>query len=323
LFRTKKFIKIPIYFHYGGGAYLDIKQLVYEITLYIHDNYSEPMNVVDISKQALLSPSYFSTVFRVFTGYTVKNYVNRYRLYCAAMELCSSDKQIIQIAFESGFLSQQSFTKSFSSAFGISPAQFRLLKPPFEPFPPKNLWKEFIPSMELMDCFKNVRFIKKDAFFVAGLEVDINYNNKDGTSGIGGLWDLWIKENFEEIIPDKTTDTTYGITHSETADGNAKYGVYVETSSLSNLPVGMTGRRFSANEYAVFESTLEIIWTGQFWKMFYAKWLPESGYKVPDEQLPREYCTFNKHPAIEVYSKDHEDEKSVIQIFAPVIKKVS
>jgi len=98
-----------------GGANFDIKQLVYEITLYIHDNYSEPINVIDISDQALLSPSYFSSVFRVLTGYTVKNYVNRYRLYRAAIDLCKTNKQIIQIAFESGFLSQQSFTKSFSS----------------------------------------------------------------------------------------------------------------------------------------------------------------------------------------------------------------
>ena len=302
-----------------GGANLDIKQLVYEITLYIHDNYSEPINVIDISDQALLSPSYFSSVFRVLTGYTVKNYVNRYRLYRAANDLCKTNKQIIQIAFELGFLSQQSFTKSFSSTYGISPAQFRLLKPSFESFPPENLWKESF--MELKDCFKNVRFINKEAFFVAGVEVDINYNDKDGTSEIGGLWKLWVKEKLLEMIPDKTNDTTYGITHSETADGKAKYGVYAEVRTLANLPIGMIGRKFDANEYAVFDTTLEIIWTGQFWKEFYVKWLPESGYMLPDEQLPREFATFYKHPAIEVYNKDHNNEKSLLQIFAPMLRK--
>jgi AraC family transcriptional regulator len=310
-----------IYSYHGGRANLDIKQLVYEITLYIHDNYSEPISVIDISDQALLSPSYFSTVFRVFTGYTVKNYVNRYRLYRAAMDLVKTNKHIIQIAFESGFLSQQSFTKSFSSTYGISPAQFRLLKPSFEPFPPENLWKESLPSMELMDCFKNVRFIKKEAFFVVGVEVDINYNNKNGTSGIGGLWDLWTKEKLLEMIPDKSNESTYGITHSETVDGKAKYGVYAEVSSLAKLPTGMIGRKFDASEFAVFDTTLEIIWTGQFWKMFYVKWLPESGCKLPDEQLPREFATFYKYPAIEVYNKDHKDEKSLLQIFPPVLRK--
>ena len=82
---------------------MDIKQLVYESTLYIHDNYSEPISVTDISVQAYLSPSYFATVFRVLTGLTVMNYLNRYRLHCAATELVTSDKRIIEIAFESGY----------------------------------------------------------------------------------------------------------------------------------------------------------------------------------------------------------------------------
>jgi len=308
-----------IYLYHGGRAILDIKQLVYEITLYIHENYSEPISVIDISAQALLSPSYFSTVFRIFTGYTVKNYVNRYRLYRAAMDLIKTNKHIIQIAFESGFFSQQSFTKSFSLTYRISPAQFRLLKPSFEVFPPDNLWKESF--MELMDCFKNVSFIKKEAFFVVGVEIDIHYNDENGTSGIGGLWDLWTKEKLLEMIPDKSNETVYGITHSETADGKAKYGVYAEVNSLMKLPMGMVGRKFEASEFAVFNTTLEIIWTGQFWKTFYVKWLPESGYKLPDEQLPREFATFNKYPAIEVYNKDHKDEKSLLQIFAPVVRQ--
>jgi len=117
-----------------------IKQLVYESTLYIHDNYSEPISVNDISAQAHFSPSYFATVFRIFTGFTIKNYFNRYRLHRAAVELAAGDKRIIDIAFEVGFLSQESFTRSFSKAYGITPAQFRLLKPAFEPFPPMNLF---------------------------------------------------------------------------------------------------------------------------------------------------------------------------------------
>ena len=120
---------------------MDNKQLVYEAASYIHDNYSEQISVTDISAKAHLSPSYFATVFRVLTGFTVKNYFNRYRLHRAAKELVESDKRIIEIAFDVGFLSQEAFTRSFSKAYGITPAQFRLNKPAFKPFPPKNLWK--------------------------------------------------------------------------------------------------------------------------------------------------------------------------------------
>jgi AraC family transcriptional regulator len=312
---------------------MDIKQLVHEAALYMHDNYSEQISVADISAEAYLSPSYFATVFRVLTGFTVGNYLNRYRLHCAATELAASDKRIIEIAFESGFLTQQSFTKSFSKAYGIAPAKFRLLKPSFKPFPPNNLWKwKEQQSMEIMECFKkkNVEFIRKDAFFVAGLEVDINYNEKSGTSPIGGAWELWEKENLSEIIPDRIGECTYGMTHSETIDGTAKYMVCVEVSTLDNLPVGLVGRRFAASDYAVFKTIMNKL--GAFWRAFHTKWLPESGYALHEAQLRAEdypakknWPSFNKYPDIEVYDINieysWESEESVLHIYAPVSKK--
>jgi AraC-like DNA-binding protein len=78
-------------------------------------------------------------VFRFFTGFTIKKYFNRYRLHRAATELLAGDRRIIDIAFDVGFSSQEAFTRSFSKTYKITPAQFRLSKPHFEPFPPKNL----------------------------------------------------------------------------------------------------------------------------------------------------------------------------------------
>ena len=312
---------------------MDIKQLVYESTLYIHENYSEPISVADISAKAHLSPSYFAMVFRVLTRFTVKNYLNRYRLHCAATELVTSDKRIIDIAFESGFSYQQSFTTSFSKIYGITPAQFRLLKPSFKPFPPNNLWKwKEQKPVEIMECFKseNVQFIHRDAFFVAGLEVEINYNNKGGTAPIGAAWELWSKENLSENIPDRVNDCDYGMTHSETADGTAKYMVCVEVSTLDNLPVGLVGRRFDASEYAVFKVVLKDL--GKFWRAFHTEWLPESGYTLHEAELRAEdypakknWPSFNRYPDIEVYANDveysWESEDSVLYVQAPVVKK--
>jgi len=300
---------------------MEIKQLVYDSALYMHDNYGKQITVADVSAQAYLSPSYFSTLFRVFTGYTVKNYLSRYRLYRAALELTESDSRIVEIAFNSGFLSQQSLTKSFTQTYGVAPAQFRLLKPDIKPFPPQNIWKEGLLSMELMDCFKNVRFIKKDAFYVAGLEVDINYNDENGTSPIGSAWDLWKSNDYAipKSIPDVVGTAAYGMTHSENAEGTAKHNVCVEVSSLANLPVGLVGRRFEASDYAVFKITLDILWSGEFWRTFYAKWLPESGYALKDEQVRKGRPTFNRYPDIEVYDKDFAD--GFMYIYAPVVKK--
>ena len=287
--------------------------------------YDEPITVTDIAANAYLSPSYFSFMFRNITGFTVKNYLNRYRLYRAALDLRESSKQIVEIAYANGFSSQQGFTRSFTQMYGVAPAQFRMQCPNFSPFPPENLfltvWKE--PSMELMDCFKNVRFTHKDAYYVVGVEVDINYNAKGGTNPIGDAWSKWKDEELWKQIPSQVSPgVTYGLTHSETVDNTAKYMVGVEVSDHNAIPPaqGLVVRRFDACDYAIFDTTLEILWTGEFWRTFYTNWLPGSGYAMPDNQIREEYPTFNKHPDLEVYPEGFEGTQTVFQIYAPVVK---
>lgn len=302
---------------------MNVRQLVYESTLYIHDNCGEQISIADISTQAHFSPSYFAKVFHVLTEFTVGSYLNRYRMYKAARQLVESNKQIIEIALDVGFLSQQSFTKSFSKTYGITPAQFRIQKPDFSPFPPKNMWKESKPSMELMDCFKNVKFIKKGDFFVVGFETEINYNNEGGTDPISGTWEKLRGDGVLDMVKDRCFDGTYGITHSEASDGTAKYIACTEVSNLASMAAGFVGRRFEASEYAVFDTTLEIIWTGMFYKTLYAKWLPDSGYTYREDPELGFYGwgSFSKYPAIEVYPKGWEDTNSLMHIYVPVVKK--
>jgi len=301
---------------------MDMERRIYESTLYIHDMREEQISVADIAANARLSPSYFSFMFRNITGYTVKNYLSRYRLYRAALEVRDGNERLVEIAYANGFSSQQAFTRSFSQMYGIAPAQFRLLRPAIDPFPPENLWSRREMSMELANCFESVRFMNKGAFYAAGVECDIHYNSADGTDPIGGLWKAWGGEGIAKLIPDQVSPgTVYGMTCNETANNTGKYFIGVEVSSLASLPIGLVGRRFEASEYAVFDTTLAIIWTGDFWRTFYRKWLPESGYIQPDEPLRKAYATFNKYPAIEVYGDGFKDEQSIMQIYAPVVKR--
>jgi len=299
---------------------MDIKQLVNESTTYIQNNFNKPISVADISAQAYLSPSYFAYVFRVLTGYTVKNYFNRYRLYRAAEELVTNNKRIIEIAYNAGFLSQESFTRSFAKIYGITPAQFRLQKPVIKPFPPNNIKKEQ-QIMELMDCFKDVSYVTKDTFFVAGFEVDINYNVENGTDPISNAWEMWNKSGYKTTLPNRAGSGVFGITHSETAESTAKYITCMEVTSLDNLPVGLVGRKFPSSEYAVFKTTLALIWSGEFWRTLFIKWLPQSGYMFQESIFREIYSAFSLYPAIEVYDNDWANTESIMYVYAPVTKK--
>lgn len=86
---------------------------------FINGNVNNEINLDEIARRAYMSKSYFSKIFHVITGYSVKEYVTAYRLYLAAQDLLMTDKKIIDIAFEYGFNSQQTFTKAFARKFKI------------------------------------------------------------------------------------------------------------------------------------------------------------------------------------------------------------
>lgn len=299
---------------------MDYQSIIVEATQFIHNKYDENILVGDISKYVYLSPSYFSKVFRILTGYSVKEYVNRYRLYQAAMTLKETDKRIISIAFESGFLSQQSFTKKFVQQYSIPPARFRRLDPVIDPFPPKNLFMERGIYMNLKQSFDSVQFVTKESFLVVGIETDINYNI--GTDNIGDLYDQWNSEKLEELIPDQVNyPVVYGMTHESREDDTAKYMIGVEVSTLDNLPCGLIARRFDSCEYAVFETTLDMETSGEFWKYFYKTWLYEQGLEQPQAVYTKNKYTYSRLPAFEVYDANFKDGTSRIQIYAPILRK--
>ena len=302
---------------------MDYTALMREAIEFIHSQYDENILVSNISEQVFLSPSYFAYVFRTLTGFTVKNYLNRYRLYRAAVELKETDKRIIEIVFENGFSSQQAFTKSFSQLYGTSPAQFRRADIPIAPFPPSNILLKRGITMELKSVFEKVRFVKKESFLVVGIETDINYNSVGkGTDYISDLYERWYTEKLIDKIPDQVNDSlTYGMTHESNDDDTAKYIVAVEVSTLEHLAAGLIGRRFEACEYAVFQCTLEDETSGRFFQYFFSTWLKEQGLSQPELVKTALGNTFSRYPTFEVYDRNFENESSRIEIYTPIIRK--
>ena len=301
---------------------MDYIDVVRKAISFIHEKYNENITIADISGYVHFSPSYFSAIFRTLTGYTVKNYLLRYRLYMTARELRDTSKQMFYIAVDNGFATQQAFTKSFTQMYEIAPARFRQTKPRISKFPPKNLIRrEEDISAEFRGIFENARYVKKDAFWAAGIETDINYHSPEGTKSIDWLYGQWHREERFKNIPDQVNDgLTYGITHEETMYDTAKYMVAVEVSTLGNLPPGYIGRRFSGCEYAVFNCALEDETSGKFWNYFFTVFLKEHELSQPDAVTTNLGNTFSRYPKFEVYDKNFKDNSSRIQIYAPVIR---
>lgn len=97
---------------------------------WIEGHLFEPMTVKSIADQVGYSPSRFSRGFTRLQGESVMCYVRGQRLEAAARRLLTDpDVRIVDLAFDSGFDSQEAFTRAFSKAFGHPPGRLRSLGP--------------------------------------------------------------------------------------------------------------------------------------------------------------------------------------------------
>lgn len=100
---------------------------VKDVLTLIRNNYAVPLTLEDLAGKAALNPKYFCRLFRQVTGKTPIEYLNYYRIECAAELLCSTQYTITDIAFRCGFEDSSYFGRMFRRMKSISPRGYRAL----------------------------------------------------------------------------------------------------------------------------------------------------------------------------------------------------
>lgn len=100
-------------------------QAVKNVLRCIRSSYGQPLTLEDLAAEAALEPKYFCRVFRQITGRTPINYLNYYRVECAAELLCTTQGSITDIALECGFGDVSYFSRMFRRYKGQTPGQYR------------------------------------------------------------------------------------------------------------------------------------------------------------------------------------------------------
>lgn len=94
---------------------------------YIEDNLENNLKLDDISKKAGYSKFHLNRMFSDYVGCTIYKYAQQRRLTLAAEKLVYTDKPITDIAYETGYNSQQAFTLAFRQLYGCPPWEYRVL----------------------------------------------------------------------------------------------------------------------------------------------------------------------------------------------------
>lgn len=102
-----------------------VVHLVTQTMNYIQKNYEERLDRNQLAKRVSMSPSYFSVVFKKYTGYTFVQYVTKLRLDQAKELLRSHDLPVAKIAHKVGYRDAFYFSRLFSKEVGMSPREYR------------------------------------------------------------------------------------------------------------------------------------------------------------------------------------------------------
>ena len=100
--------------------------LIAQIFKFVERNYHKDCTLKALSKETAYNYVYLSRYFKEATGVSFIEYVNSYRVNKACCELKSTNKTVLQTAYDSGFDSLRNFNRVFKKITGVTPGEYRI-----------------------------------------------------------------------------------------------------------------------------------------------------------------------------------------------------
>ncbi|MEK3888446.1 response regulator transcription factor [Bacillus sp. FSL K6-3431] len=91
---------------------------------YIHENYHKDLNMAVVSNHVSLNYSYFSHMFKEYTGNSFVDYLKKVRVNQSKKLLTSPDLKIFEISYMVGYKNPKQFTRVFRELEGVSPKEY-------------------------------------------------------------------------------------------------------------------------------------------------------------------------------------------------------
>ena len=91
---------------------------------YIHNHYNEKITLDFLSQYCHVHPNYLCTLFKNYTGQTIFEYLNRYRIQIAARLLKTEDLPAGKVCELVGFRSESLFYQNFKAVMGTTPKAY-------------------------------------------------------------------------------------------------------------------------------------------------------------------------------------------------------
>lgn len=257
-----------------AGAYAERFARVLD---YIESHLGEELSVERLSREASFSKFHFHRQFSVYVGVSVSRYVQILRLKRASRQLVfEPDARIIDIAYEAGFETPESFSRAFKREYGQTPSQFRSV-PAWKP------WRETyqFPSSERRRTME-VQIVEFAETRVAAME------HRGPPELLNDSVRKFIEWRRESGLSPKGSSRTFGVAHDnpDTTEPQAfRFDICGEATAVPANPQGVVSKIIPGGRCAMARHLGSHDRIGQCAYYLYREWLPGSGEELRDFPL--------------------------------------
>ncbi|MED1624319.1 AraC family transcriptional regulator [Bacillus pseudomycoides] len=247
---------------------------------FIESNLQDRLNVVEVSSQSCFSPFHFQRLFQAITGFSVQEYIRNRRLSEAAISLRETRKNILEIAIDFQYNSQEAFTRAFVNYFGMTPAKYRKSEIALHLQAKMNFfdYKKEMKGDLIMNKPNIVQLSKRD---IIGFEYKTNLNNEKYFEKIPKFYfDFGSNEYYLRILEKIAPNMSYGIACNFHDDGNFSFIIGEEVQgSAAELDDGFVNFEIPEGKYAEFKVNGSTDLVQNTRRYIYGTWLPNSNYE--------------------------------------------
>ncbi|MCR8859604.1 effector binding domain-containing protein [Bacillus pseudomycoides] len=247
---------------------------------FIERNLQDRLNVVEVSSQSCFSPFHFQRLFQAITGFSVQEYIRNRRLSEAAISLRETRKNILEIAIDFQYNSQEAFTRAFVNYFGMTPAKYRKSEIALHLQAKMNFfdYKKEMKGDLIMNKPNIVQLSKRD---IIGFEYKTNLNNEKYFEEIPKFYfDFGSNEYYLRILEKIAPNMSYGIACNFHDDGNFSFIIGEEVQgSAAELDDGFVNFEIPKGKYAEFKVNGSTDLVQNTRRYIYGTWLPNSNYE--------------------------------------------
>jgi AraC family transcriptional regulator len=212
---------------------------------YIDQHLDEPVSLAVLAEACGLSPFHFARLFTALIGSSPVAYARRARLVMAARRLVRRPApRLIDLALDSGFESQEAFTRAFVRSFGVPPGRFRRAFATLNEREYQTMNETTIDLDATLEASPEP--VQHEGFRVVGLSGTYDSENRHE---IPHLWDRLVPHL---PVPGQSGREAYGICWSKGPEVPFRYMAAVAVAADAPVPDGLEAFAIPEQTYLVF-----------------------------------------------------------------------